>query len=79
MDGWMDSVYSKASCLTELAKLHLLESYCLPLLTTTGDRAIGYAIGSLKTVKDAVHYALTLWCYNDMFIVEFLVLTDGSL
>jgi len=38
-----NSIYSKASCLTELAKIHLLESYCLPLLT--------YAIDSLKSSK----------------------------
>jgi len=35
-----NSIYSRTSGLTDLTKLHLMESYCLPLLT--------YALGSLN-------------------------------
>jgi hypothetical protein len=52
-----NSVYSKAACLSELAKLHLIESYCLPLLT--------YAIGSLNLSKSQCN-RLNI-CWNNVY------------
>ena len=66
-----NSVYSKASCMLELTKLHLLESYCLclPILT--------YVIGSLNLSKSQCKVLNV--CWNNAFRKVFLVLTDGSL
>jgi len=63
-----NSVYSKSSCMPELTKLHLLESYCLPILT--------YVIGSLNLSKSQCK-ALNV-CWNNAFRKVF-VSTGGSL
>ena len=56
-----NSVFSKASCMPELTKLHLLESYCLPILT--------YVIGSLNLSKSQCNVLNVCWnnAYRKVF------------
>ena len=48
-----NSIYSRTSGLTDLTKLHLMESYCLPLLT--------YALGSLNLTSRQCNSLNVCW------------------
>ena len=66
--GACNAVLAKCKHVDNIVKLHLVETFCLPLLT--------YCIGALDLPQYKVN---ELVCVGTIFFVKYLILTDGIL